>query len=96
MNKMGEPVKQFFPNQVDSDIRSIYLSIRNFWPHAWARAICLFRYAGRFPSLPKRGTVYWDLPEEQFLQCAGRNGHTILLLHGIDRDFSAVAKMTGN
>jgi len=35
-------------------------------------------------------------PEEQSLQCAGRSGHSILLLHGIDRDFSAVAEMTGN
>jgi hypothetical protein len=49
-----------------------------------------------FQSLLERRTSDWDLPEEQFLQCVGRSGHTILLFNGIDRDFSTVAKMTGN
>ena len=54
-----------------------------------------FGCSGKFPSLLERRTFGWDLPEEQFLQCAGRSRYTILLLNGIDRDFSAVAKMTG-
>ena len=46
-------------------------------------------------SRRRKGASDRGLPEEQFLQRAGRSGHTTLLLHSIDRDFSAVAKMPG-
>ena len=60
--------------------------------------VCHYVFSGvqeDFHGLLERKTSDWDLPEEQFLQCPGRSGHTILLLNGIDRYFSAVAKMTG-
>jgi hypothetical protein len=49
-----------------------------------------------FHGLLERRSSDRDLPEEQSLECTGRSEHLILLLNGIDRDFSAVAKMTGN
>jgi hypothetical protein len=49
-----------------------------------------------FHGLLERRSSDRDLPEEQSLQCTGRSEHLILLLNGINRDLSAVAKMTGN
>ena len=65
MNKVREPVKQFFPYQVDNDGRPILQGILTPGVVVYH---CVFSSVQEdFHSLLERRAPDWDLPEEQFL-----------------------------
>jgi hypothetical protein len=78
--------------------RTIFLNIlRSVLAPSVVVCHCVFSgFQEDFYGLLERRSSDRDLTEEQSLQCTGRSEHLILLLNGIDRDLSAVAKMTGN
>ena len=69
MNRMREPVKQFFPYQVDSDGRPI---LQGILTPGVVVCHCVFLDAQiDFHNLLNRRAPDWDLPEEQFATVHG-------------------------